>query len=198
MKEAVLLEGAVDVFIGKDEVATRVVVDDDILLVVEGVGDTEPELFRFVLAELGNTRPEFEAEGWVQAEFFVEAVSPTWVQGEIRVGVAAVGAKGKDSVSICGYFLDDLWVGTIVGADFAVVVYGVECDFRFRGVEGLEGRKIRFFAYDLHFFGVALSKVADNAGQAIVVAEAKVAKEEEPHFFDRGRKGAICYRCGKV
>lgn len=42
MKETVLLERAVDMFIGKDEVAAWVVMDDDVVLVVEGVKDTGP------------------------------------------------------------------------------------------------------------------------------------------------------------
>ena len=164
MKKAVVLEGSVYVFVGKDEVATRVVVDDDVFLVVEGVEDTGPQLFRLVLAGLGNARPEFEAEGGVQAEFLVEAVGPTWVQGEVGVCVAAVGADGKNGVSFCGDFLENGGVGAIVGADFAVVVYGIECDFRFRGVEGLESSEIGLFAYDLYFVGISLGAIADEAG----------------------------------
>jgi hypothetical protein len=60
VKKAVLLEGAMDVFVRKDEVATRVIVDDDIVLVIEGVEDINPQLFCLVLAGLGNTSPEFE------------------------------------------------------------------------------------------------------------------------------------------
>lgn len=109
------------------------------------------------------------------------------------MGLATVGTEGNDRVSVRGDFLDDLWVGTIVGTDFAVIIYGIEGNLRFRGVEGLKSREIGGFTYDLHFLGVALSKVADNAGQAVVVAEAKMTKKEEAHFLLRGGGVAICY-----
>jgi hypothetical protein len=180
------LEGSVYVFVGKDEVATRIIVNDDVVLVVESVGDSEPQLFRLVLAGLGDTRPEFEAEGGVQADFLVEAVGPTWVQAEVGVGMATVGTDGKNGVSLRCDFLEDLWVGAIVGTDFAVIVNRVEGNLRLRTIECLESREIGLFAYDLHFFGVALGPIADETGQAVVVAKTKVAKEEEPHFFLEG------------
>jgi hypothetical protein len=39
VEQAMLFEGAVDMFIGKDEVTAGVVVDDDVVLVIEGVED---------------------------------------------------------------------------------------------------------------------------------------------------------------
>jgi hypothetical protein len=80
-----------------------------------------------------------------------------------------------------------------VGADFVVFGYRIESYFRFRSIECLEGGQVWAFAYDLHFLGVTLGKVAYNAGKAVVVAEAKMAKKEEAHFL---LKEAICYRAG--
>jgi hypothetical protein len=65
VKEAVCFEGPVDMFIGKDKFAFRIVVNNDVVLVIERMEDTSPQLFRLVLAGFGNASPEFEAEGGV-------------------------------------------------------------------------------------------------------------------------------------
>lgn len=94
-----------------------------------------------------------------------------------------MGAHGNDGVALRGNALKSAGVGAIRRANFAVVLDWVEGDSGFCTIEMLEGGEIRGLAYDLHLLG-AFEEVIDEAGQTVVVAEAKMAEEEEAHFIN--------------
>jgi len=96
------------------------------------------------------------------------------------VGIATVCADGNDGVAFGGNALKSGGVGAIVGTDFTVSLDRMESDSRFLCVEGLQGWQVGGLTYDFHFIR-AFEKIVDETGQAVMVAETKVAKKEEAH-----------------